>query len=132
MSDLPARRCETCWHVTGSAAFPDCDHPSGEPCGDDYEKWEERPTYNHLEVGFRHLPLTQREIEQRLRRTCEEIAQDARAALSATPVTGQPEGTAQADTPTQEKLLAAMLWIDTFEPETTAAAEAKFGFKLIS
>ena len=34
--------------------------------------------------------------------------------------------------PTQEKLLAAMRWIDTFEPETTAAAEAKFGFKLFS
>ena len=41
-------------------------------------------------------------------------------------------GDGKADAPTQEKLLAAMLWIDTFEPETTAAAEAKFGFKLIS
>ena len=36
----------------------------------------------------------------------------------------------QSDTPTRDQLLAALRWIDKFDPETTAAAEDKFGFNL--
>jgi len=42
----------------------------------------ERPTYNDLEVGFRHSPLTQSEITKRYEETCRFIAADLRAALS--------------------------------------------------
>jgi hypothetical protein len=36
---LEVRSCDTCRHVTGSPAFPDCDHPSGDAC-EGHEKWE--------------------------------------------------------------------------------------------
>ena len=42
----------------------------------------EMPTYRSLEVGFRHLPLTRKEIVERYGETCLFIAQDARAALA--------------------------------------------------
>jgi hypothetical protein len=67
------------------------------------------------------------------RRTAEMIADNVRAALAQSSLDKPSRvGYGIAAAPTQEKLLAAMRWIDTFEPETTAAAEAKFGFKLFS
>ena len=41
----------------------------------------ERPAYRSLEVGFRHSPLTQKEIGERYAETCQFITEDARAAL---------------------------------------------------
>ncbi|MBF0251662.1 MAG: DUF4326 domain-containing protein [Alphaproteobacteria bacterium] len=35
--------CKTCRHIDLShPAWPDCDHPSGEPC-EAYERWEQQP-----------------------------------------------------------------------------------------
>lgn len=41
----------------------------------------ERPTYNHLEAGFRHTPLRPEEIIERYKQACESALLVARAAL---------------------------------------------------
>lgn len=44
----------------------------------------EHPTYRSLEVGFRHSPLTPKEMLERYQETCRDIASDLRAALAQT------------------------------------------------
>lgn len=43
--------------------------------------YADRPLYNHLEVGFRHTPLTPKEREQRYAEACRFAAQDSKEAL---------------------------------------------------
>ena len=41
-----------------------------------------RPTYRHLEVGFRHTPLSQKEIAERYEETCIFAARDIEELLN--------------------------------------------------
>lgn len=84
-------------------------------------------------VGAMKVPQNMQDAALQVTLTIGPAFDAARAALAeSSPDKPSRSGDGIASEPTQEKLLAAMRWIDTFEPETTAAAEAKFGFKLFT